>query len=316
MKGCQLDVRSVAVPDSTEKEPTDELRVALICTVFNEERSIARFIDSVNCQTVLPDEMVVVDGGSADRTCQVIRDRLDRRVRLNLIIDSTCNRRFVPGPIARGRNCAIRSASFEHILVTDAGCVLDRDWVRNLKGRLAEGADVVSGYYQPQPGTRFQNLVGSIFCPAIKYKEVKDFLPSSRSIAFTRRIWLEVGGYPEDTYTGEDTKFDLLLFAKTERVVIESSAIVFWEMPENFSALFRKVYQYGVGDGGQAHAVGRYLFRALCVFFPPLYLLLVLTGRRKAFGYVVYLAQVLGYVRGLAARRFRWRSRSGMRENS
>jgi len=304
------------VRDGAENAPRDELQVALICTVFNEERSIARFIDSVNGQTVLPDEMVVVDGGSDDRTCQLIEDRLDKRVRLNLIIDSTCNRRFVSGPIARGRNCAIRSASFEHILVTDAGCVLDRDWVRRLKGRLAEGADVVSGCYRPQPGTRFQNLVGSIFCPAVEYKHAKDFLPSSRSIAFTRRIWREVGGYPEDTYTGEDTKFDLLLFAKTERVVIESAAIVFWEMPEDLSALFRKVYQYGVGDGGQAHAGGRYLLRALCVLFPPLYVLLVLTGRRKAFGYVIYLAQVLGYLRGVAGRRFGWRSRAVVRGNS
>ena len=294
----------------------NDLRVSLICTVFNEESSIANLIDSVNSQTVLPDEMVVVDGGSSDNTCQVIRGRLDSHVRLNLIVDATCNRSVVAGPISRGRNVAIRNASFEHILVTDAGCVLDRDWVRNMKAGLVKGADVVSGYYRPKPGNRFQNFIGDIFCPPLEYKNPKDFLPSSRSIAFTRGIWREVGGYPEDTYAGEDTKFDLQLFAKTDRVVVESSAFVYWELPEDLGSLFRKVYQYGLGDGGQAHAGDRYLFRALCVLFPPLYLLLVVAGRRRAFGYVIYVAQVLGYARGLAGRWFGRSASAHMRGTS
>ena len=46
-----------------------------------------------------------------------------------------------------------------------------------------------------------------------EWKE-ETFLPSGRSIAFKKSAWKEVGGYPENLYTGEDTLFDLKLKEK------------------------------------------------------------------------------------------------------
>lgn len=41
---------------------------------YNSENTIERCIDSISAQTVLPDECVVVDGGSSDKTKQLIFD--------------------------------------------------------------------------------------------------------------------------------------------------------------------------------------------------------------------------------------------------
>ena len=43
-------------------------KISFITTVYNEEDSIVEFLQSLKAQTCLPDEMIIVDGGSTDKT--------------------------------------------------------------------------------------------------------------------------------------------------------------------------------------------------------------------------------------------------------
>ena len=47
--------------------------ISLICTVFNEGRTVRALLDSLLAQSLLPDEVVIVDGGSTDDTVAHIR---------------------------------------------------------------------------------------------------------------------------------------------------------------------------------------------------------------------------------------------------
>jgi len=44
------------------------MKISLVCTVLNEERTIKKFLQSVFLQSKLPDEIIIVDGGSRDDT--------------------------------------------------------------------------------------------------------------------------------------------------------------------------------------------------------------------------------------------------------
>lgn len=278
------------------------MKCSLITTVFNESASIASFINCLNNQTTLPDEIVIVDGGSTDDTVAIIRKTITCNVPLKLVVDVSCNRKHSIAPVAKGRNVAIDAASFEYILITDAGCVLDKSWVSEMKNGFVAGFDVVAGNYKAQIGNKFQNYLADVFCPNIVVTDPKKFLPSSRSLGIRKDIWRRVGGYPLNSYTAEDTKFDLLMYEITDKICFAEKAVVYWELPKNFGELWRKTFNYGVGDGIQRVSLHRYLFRAITIVFPFPFLLMVVLGEKKLIGYPMYIAQVYGFLKGFLGR--------------
>ena len=49
------------------------MKISLITTLYNEEITIAIFLNSIFQQTKLPDEIIIVDGGSSDATVERIK---------------------------------------------------------------------------------------------------------------------------------------------------------------------------------------------------------------------------------------------------
>ena len=83
----------------------------------------------------------------------------------------------------------------------------------------------------------------------VRYRKNGSFLPSTRSIAFTKKIWEAVGGFPEGKgNSAEDTDFNykaVKLGLKYSRV---KSAIVEWGMPDTIQGFRFKIYEYAKWD--------------------------------------------------------------------
>ena len=127
----------------------EKINISLITTLYNESKNIEAFLDSYKKQTVYADEFIIVDGGSTDGTINFINNFIEKNKDLNirLIVDESCSKKFVKGPIARGRNVAIKNAKYHYIAVTDAGCVLDSKWFEEIiKPFQDKKVDVVSGW--------------------------------------------------------------------------------------------------------------------------------------------------------------------------
>jgi glycosyltransferase involved in cell wall biosynthesis len=56
--------------------------ISVICLCFNHERYVAQAIRSILNQTLTDFELIVVDDGSSDRSCEIIRSFADPRIRL------------------------------------------------------------------------------------------------------------------------------------------------------------------------------------------------------------------------------------------
>jgi glycosyltransferase involved in cell wall biosynthesis len=258
--------------------------VSVVVTVKNEASAIHGLLDSLRSQTTPPSEVVVVDGGSTDGTVQRI-ESYRPRLPLQLLIREGSN-------ISQGRNAAIRAAKGQIIASTDAGVRLVPKWLEELTLPLQEDAslDVVSGFFLPDPQTVFERAMGATVLPVEGDVDPQRFLPSSRSVAFRRDAWQEVGGYPEWLDFCEDLVFDFALRDAGRKFHFAPQAVAYFRPRGSLRPFGRQYYRYARGDGKadlwrKRHAiryltylVGIPLVVTLGVVQHPMWWLLLLLG--------------------------------------
>jgi len=278
------------------------MNISLITTLYNESNNVLKFLESYNNQIKYADEFIIVDGGSTDGTIEMIQDFIDKNQNLNikLIVDKTCSKKYTAGPIAKGRNVAIKNAKYDYIAVTDAGCVLDKHWFEEIiKPFENNNVDVVSGWYEANITNEFQKIYAEIYIQKLENLQINNFLPSSRSIAFKKECWEKVGRYLEQTLTAEDTLFDLNLKKVKCKFCFTQKAIVYWDCPRDYEEACQKAKYYALGDGQNRLYFNKFLIRNLFLIFPINILLSKL--RRKFFklSYGVSWSYQIGYLKGL-----------------
>ncbi|OFW59519.1 MAG: hypothetical protein A2W01_07840, partial [Candidatus Solincola sediminis] len=225
------------------REPS--FKVTLIATLLNEEDSLPQWWESILQQTRLPDEAVIVDGGSIDHTLSLLKALAsDAPFTTHIEILQESN-------IAEGRNQAITKASNEVIAVTDGGCILEQDWLESLVRPMENdsGISLVAGFYQPLAGSWFQDLVACATIPTEREIRASRFMPSSRSLAFKRSVWDAVEGYPEWLDIGEDMYFNHAWKKEGIKHAMAKDALVSWKMRENLRSLLKQYFLYARGDG-------------------------------------------------------------------
>ncbi len=218
------------------------MKVSLISTVKNEGENLRTLLDSILDQTMLPDEVVICDGGSTDNTLDVLAE-YQQWLPLKILT--------VPGSnISQGRNKAIAFASGPIIAVTDAGVVLSPRWLEYLvQPLLASNEVVVSGWFEADPYTDFEVVMGATVLPSRQDIDPKTFLPSSRSVAFKKSAWEAVGGYPEWLDFGEDIVFDKALRQQYGSFAFADRAVAYFRPRGSLRSYFRQYFYYARGDG-------------------------------------------------------------------
>lgn len=187
---------------------TREEKVSLIIPVRDEAETIQDLLDSVTRQSRMPDEVIFVDGGSRDRTVEMLRSACETNPRFRLIEA----RKALPG---QGRNIGVANALYDWIAFTDAGNRLNDDWLEQLIAAAASDSEtaIVCGNFEPVTDTFFTG------CAAVAYIDNKvprenglcrgPFIASS---LVRKDVWHAVGGFP-DLRAAED----LIFFEEIER---------------------------------------------------------------------------------------------------
>jgi succinoglycan biosynthesis protein ExoA len=219
------------------------MKVSVILTVLNEGSSISEVIDALLRQTHPPDEIVIVDGGSRDDTVSVLRRYAGQYPQLKVYVDPGVN-------IARGRNLAISRARGDIIAVTDGGCRPEPDWLREFLVPFENDPDVgaVAGHVIPRGEGRFEYYCGllTIANPDNESQQGRFY---GRSSAFLRRLWEQVGGYPEWLYTAEDTLFSIRARKLGFKIVYAPASKVYWRPRPTLRKMAKMFYLYGRGNG-------------------------------------------------------------------
>lgn len=280
------------------------MNISICITVKDEERGVGALLDSLLVQTKKADEIVIVDGGSIDKTVEIIRHYQKKNKEIKLLTEK--------GGIAHGRNTAIEIAKYPIIAQIDAGCIAKPNWLEklvrpfelshltHLGGDLRPPSEeyqvgVSAGFYEMIANSSLQRAMNLYLGVHPKRFNPSTFLPSARSVAFKKEVWEKIGGYDEKLEKGgEDTKFFISCVKNQIRMARVGDARVIWEETADYGVkdFFLKIFNYAKGDaktkiwihpipGIMSHNIKillvfiRYSLAVLLLFYYPMVLVLL-----------------------------------------
>ncbi|MBA3328390.1 MAG: glycosyltransferase [Solirubrobacterales bacterium] len=242
--------------------------VSLIVTVRDDPRGLAELLGALAEQSEMPEEIVIVDGGTGAGTREEVQ-RWEQHLPPARVVAA-------PGSnIATGRNIAVEAAAHDWIACTDAGCRPVAGWLAALKQARGR-ADIAAGTFVVEGDTPLDRAVACAHYPAIEELHDDDPLVAlshrlfgrdfravhagGRSMAFSRAAWKDAGGFPEHVYAGEDLAFSAAAIARGFEPTLVEEAVVRWRPRATWAENARMFATYTRGDV-RTEGRGRHLAR-------------------------------------------------------
>ena len=240
--------------------------ISVVVPVLDDREGMRELLAALAGQTRLPDECVVVDGGSTDGTLELLRDA-SPPFPLRLVNHPGRN-------IAAARNKGIELASSDWIACTDAGCTPASDWLAAMEVAL-RSTEFVAGVFEIEGRTPLTRVLSLTHYPSRDELEAppvwirishrlfgRGYVPERTgggNVAFNKSVWRGVGGFPEEVYAGEDRAFTTAVVRAGFRVARSHGAVVKWAPPASFADNAKMFFTYSRGDirfpGRSRHAV-------------------------------------------------------------
>jgi len=195
--------------------------ISVIIPVYNGEKTIGSCLDSLLNQVRKPDEIIVIDDSSSDRTKDIVKKH--RHV---IMLEQ-----MHKGPAA-ARNFGAKKAKGDILLFTDADCTLHENWVSEMAKPFDDKAIVgVQGRYsttQKSVIARFVQLeIEDRYDRMKRFKHI-DFI-GSYSAGYKKDIFIRSGGFDETfpVASGEDPELSFKLAKAGHKMVFNDKAIVY-----------------------------------------------------------------------------------------
>jgi len=219
---------------------------SVIVPCYNEEERIRDcLLALIKQECYIPYEIIVVDDGSNDGTCDQVKAFIREAVPLKGI-----NVKLIVaehGGPARARNIGIKNAVGELILFVDADCVANPFWLRTLTRRMKdEVAAGVGGTYRTRnPESKVACFIGL----DIEYRHMNmgtytDFL-GSYNACFEKSVLMEVGGFDE-SFTEANAEDNDLCYRILERgytLIYEPAAWVIHHHPSTIRQFIKQQFR-------------------------------------------------------------------------
>ena len=220
------------------------MKVSIVITILNEESTIDFLLAGLAQQTTLPNEVVIVDGGSTDESVKIIK-----QWQKNTVIGKKISLLRKKGNRSIGRNHGITKAKHAWIAITDAGCIPATNWLAELiKTHQKNKHQVVAGYYLGLPTNGFQQAVVPYVLVMPDKVNPDNFLPATRSMMIHRSVWRKMGKFDTNLDHNEDYAFAKQLEKNNIPITFTDQAIVGWLPRTNLISFYQMILRFALGD--------------------------------------------------------------------
>ena len=218
--------------------------VSLVIPVKDEADSIQGLIDSISSQTLLPKEVIIVDGGSCDSTKNMIKNNIGKKhfdIRLIEV------EKAYPG---EGRNLGISQSRSELVAFTDAGIRLDERWLEELVRpmELDKDIDVVYGAYEPVLDSFIKECSLIAYIPPKEEVSGKVFRTNFIASSLFKKSICEKAGPFLPFRAAEDKIFMESVKRSGAKIAYNDKAIVHWDIPGSIAGIFKRFSAFSFHD--------------------------------------------------------------------
>jgi glycosyltransferase involved in cell wall biosynthesis len=178
--------------------------LSIIIPTLNEEHYLPNLLTSIANQTYAGKlQVIVVDGNSSDRTCEVAQSFSDRIQVLSVLTSEA--------DIGRQRNVGAKQAKYRYLLFVDADVVLPLRVLEQLSRRVREGGPFVCGLMHT---ARDMDLADRAFMSFAYLFVFLSWVAKSPAtigdfILTTRENHRKINGFFEGALLGEDIDYGL-----------------------------------------------------------------------------------------------------------
>ena len=221
--------------------------VSVIIAAYNEEKVIARTVESILRNGYDDLELVIVDDGSTDATLEVLRRNFGDRANVQILSQPN-------GGKSVALNNAIAHARHDILIALDADTIFRAGTIGKLVRHFADPAvGAVSGNARVGNRnswiTRFQSIEYiygfNLDRRALDLLNAITVVPGAVG-AWRKPLILELGGFGGDTLA-EDTDLTLKIRREGYQIRYEEQAVAFTEAPEDTRGLAKQRFRWAFG---------------------------------------------------------------------
>jgi cellulose synthase/poly-beta-1,6-N-acetylglucosamine synthase-like glycosyltransferase len=215
--------------------------ISVIVPAYNAEETIESCIKALLNQSFPKKryEVIVVDDGSTDKTCQVASKYPIRIVKQRH-----------SGPAA-ARNFGARVARGEILLFTDSDCIPSNNWIKNMvkpleNERIVGVAGTYKTFNKEKIIARFAGYEIEERHTKLRKEKFIDFV-GTYSAAYRKKIFKKFGGFDTSfpIASGEDPELSFKISKSGLKLVFQPNAFVYHRHPDNLLKFLKQKFWRG-----------------------------------------------------------------------
>jgi glycosyltransferase involved in cell wall biosynthesis len=232
----------------------NDFTISIIIPTLNEERHIEKCLKSVFSQTFYSNiiEIFVIDGGSIDRTVEIVNQYCKEYPNLFLLN----NKKKIQ---SAAFNIAVDKFKGDILIRLDAHCSYDRDYIQYcVRYHMISEYGNVGGRCSIEPGsdTNMAKVISVVSSSSFglgfaAYRVGKNimFTDSVPFGSFTKKVLSKVGKMDESLPRGEDNEYNSRIRQKGYKILFDPRIVSHYYSPADLKSFLKKMYSNGFSIG-------------------------------------------------------------------
>lgn len=216
-------------------------KISVVATSYNNEGEIELFLNNIINQDCSIDEIIIADGGSSDKTIEIVEEYKKEYHSIQLLTGGRLN-------IAEGLNAAIEKVRNEIIFIAGIGNTYPQNTISHLLNVMeTQKADIVSPIIVANITDSFSKIYSEVYMK--KHAGLDGRYAGNHGSLIKKAVIIKCGWFYEKfIYAGEDAEFYELARQQGFIHVLDDELKVYWDVPHNWKELKHQREFYAIGD--------------------------------------------------------------------